>query len=174
MTEEAAKWYLAGMIDGEGSITLLPRNGRTSKQRMIRIASCDRELLETCLEACEVLGISAGIYASHKGGGQYASGKPRKPAWSLVIQKKDSLLKVINNVPVQHEQKREKLEAVRQEIEKFTPVYTEIGVPEENPAIVVEPIRHPVPGREIQPAPVEPEPVAPVTVPEREREPVPA
>jgi hypothetical protein len=147
MTKEAARWYLAGMIDGEGCISRYSYKSRGPSDnrvdRRIRIANTDRRLLEVCLEAYAVLGIDARLYRVTKGGGAYATGKPRLEAWEVVVYRQSEVLKVIAQIPVQHPEKREKLAVFA----------TEIG----KPVRVIEapaPVRHPEPVKTPEPEPV--------------------
>jgi hypothetical protein len=71
MNTETASAYLAGIIDGEGSVGLYRwSNGHGGKGygRQVRIVNTDWDLLDACAEACEVLGIEFTVYARARNG----------------------------------------------------------------------------------------------------------
>ena len=56
----SARHYLAGMIDGEGTVTDPQRIRRQS--RAVRITNTDRELITACEECCVLLGLRFKVY----------------------------------------------------------------------------------------------------------------
>lgn len=54
-SKEAALWWLGGIVDGEGNV-------RSSPDRRVRIRVCDRELIEACIDAAEVLNLYYKVY----------------------------------------------------------------------------------------------------------------
>lgn len=94
-----AAFYLAAMIDGEGSVShfLLRRS------RMVRISNSDLELLEYCEEQCWLLGIACRVKP------RYKRTNPRKPMYDLYITKRPDLQKVYDLIPFRSAPKRAKL-----------------------------------------------------------------
>ncbi len=111
---EAARWYLAGMIDGEGCVVRRDDGHRIN--RRIKIANTERAILESCLEALDVLGINAGLYRNNK------ATSSRKESWDIVIHKQSEFLKAAALIPVQHPMKSARLAEYA----------AEIGIPRES------------------------------------------
>lgn len=98
-TADGAAHYLAGMIDGEGTIGVY-RNPWV--HRSCRIVSTDRELIDACSEACLILGIEHRVRSVSKQ-------PPRKQAWELSIGTIAALRVLAERVPLRHIGKRKRL-----------------------------------------------------------------
>src|SRR5208282_1986398 len=75
-TPVEAAAYLAGLIDGEGTVTV---PGKTHRLRRVSIANTDTAILTAAEQCCEILGIKCTRYAR--------KGRPThwSPAWDVVI-----------------------------------------------------------------------------------------
>lgn len=100
MNEEQAKWYLAGIIDGEGSIS-------TGQNKMIRIRVCDKDIIEACIKALKILGIKYKVYWDWK---PSASSGGSRDYHELRINGQNSVKKLQSLIPIQNAIKRGKLE----------------------------------------------------------------
>lgn len=103
MTRDQAAHYLAGMIDGEGCVPD-PRPDLAHKRtKEISISSTDYELIDACVECCQVLNYH------HRVRGPHDNGPGRKVYWVIYISKWDTLRRVIVEVPIRHKKKKERL-----------------------------------------------------------------
>lgn len=100
--EAEAAAYLAGMIDGEGTVS------RIGEGRRVRIGSTTPELIEACIEACDVLGIAT---IRHKDAVS-ASKRGRIPYHLLSITGRTNLERLQQTVPLRHPEKRARLDAI--------------------------------------------------------------
>lgn len=93
--------YLAGMIDGEGTI------GQYNANRKVAISNTDYALIEACAEACDVLGIKYAIYPRNHP-------QPRcKAGWDLTIRGgRRSYEVLLRDVPIRSPNKRARLAAM--------------------------------------------------------------
>jgi hypothetical protein len=98
----SAKWYLAGMIDGEGTVTY-PREGKKGTNYLISITSTDFELIDACARAC------CALQYYHIVRGPFSNGENRKDYWYLEITKRETLTRASLELPLQHNEKRERL-----------------------------------------------------------------
>lgn len=96
--------YLAGMIDGEGSVTL----GPTRKCRRVTIHNTDADLIEACEQCCEELGIT---FRTHQN-------RPVQRGWTIAIMGRDNLELLYTSVPIQHRRKRDLL---REAVDTYQP-----------------------------------------------------
>jgi hypothetical protein len=87
-TREAAAAYLAGMIDGEGSVTLAE----------VVIYNTEDDLIAACERCCQVLGIEYRLHRYERPTG--------KPIYYLRIRRLGSLRIVAAEVPIQSARKR--------------------------------------------------------------------
>ncbi len=104
-TKAEAAAYLAGMIDGEGTITLC-YSTNVHPLRRIAISGTETDILEGCVRACEVLGIYSRIYRRTE---------PSRPlhwaqGWDVVIYGRDNFERIAGSVPLQSGRKRAKLD----------------------------------------------------------------
>lgn len=95
-----ARSYLAGIIDGEGSV----HHGKTA--RSIEVGNTDLVILHTTKVCCDVLSIEARINGPYQGPGN------RKPYWKLLITGQENLRRVLAEVPIQAPAKRLTLQAL--------------------------------------------------------------
>lgn len=98
---QQAASYLGGMIDGEGWIGE-PKS--KLRNRAIRIANTDRDLIDAIAECCDVLGVHYTI--------QYQCS--RKPGWAaqwwVDITGRESFEIIRDEVPIRAKKKRDRLE----------------------------------------------------------------
>lgn len=103
-TKTEAAWYLAAMIDGEGSVSNTKRGKYAhGYHRGVKIANTDLDLIKATGRACDLLGVAYSIRTVEE---------TRNPAWKpchyLVIYGRENLIKLLD-VPIQSRGKREKL-----------------------------------------------------------------
>ncbi len=119
-SEREAAGYLAGMIDGEGTVAckrykLGQYKGKNVQSKVghywvwnrhIRIINTDYEIIEAILECCEKLAIHASCNEvkspSHKRYGY-------RRAWTVTIGSRDGLTKVMELVPVRCQRKADRI-----------------------------------------------------------------
>lgn len=151
MSHEQARWYLAGMIDGEGCVSApytydgRLKSGRVSKMGpRVRIVSNDKELIDKCSEALDTLGIGHGVYRESQPG-YYKDGRERKEAWKVSVHKKSEFVKVAKEIPVQHKQKAKKLRIYAAEIGKPERIIEiePIELPDRDTPSAPEPLKEP-------------------------------
>ena len=87
--------YLAGIVDGEGTISVRP--GR------VRIGNTDEDIIRATRKALDDLG----IYFRE---GLYKRGR-HKPCWEIVVSRHAELRRFRDLVPIQAETKRQRLDA---------------------------------------------------------------
>jgi hypothetical protein len=113
MTRDAARWYLAGMFDGEGSVGKPFAETRAkgkSSYRSVRIGSTDRELTDRVAEALGFLEIPHRYYTNQS---TLRSGL----SWHTVqIHSREGLLRFSEEVPFTHIRKRAALDAIVAEV----------------------------------------------------------
>lgn len=107
-TQEAAAYYLAAMIDGEGSVSVTYTSSPQQNRRCVRyveVGNTDSGLIAAFIEACDLLGIETRTYV-----------KPRPKAhpkwsdgWVVQIGKRESLQIVVDKVSIQSSKKQAKL-----------------------------------------------------------------
>lgn len=102
MTEEFARGYLAALIAGEGCVC------NKSGARHVEVANTEKEILETGLEACLVLGVEARIRGPYTSNSRSAKWNP---IWYLIISRKDPLHKLATEVKLP-KRKQDLLEGV--------------------------------------------------------------
>ena len=105
-TPEIAAAYLAALVDGEGCVSMYRVGKRQDIRRIITVAVCDRELIDTAGRCCRILGIP--FRRSDK--------TPKNPKhrhiWKIDIGSRAGLETFAANVPLQHARKLSKLMAV--------------------------------------------------------------
>ena len=92
-TPDEARWYLAGVVDGEGHVAY-PKASFGYQGRYIEIVNTDPAIIEACEVACSILG-----YNFSTRGPLLNSNK--KPIWSLVISRRATLMKAGEELPLQ-------------------------------------------------------------------------
>lgn len=92
MNKAQAAAYLAGMIDGEGHVSI-------RRNRSVSVSNTDWELIEAVVECCELLGL-------HQTVQKLATRPPRKPGWQVMITGKESLSVIEEIVPLHCSRKR--------------------------------------------------------------------
>jgi hypothetical protein len=97
VTKDEARGYLAGMIDGEGTVQAVP------KKRRIKITNTNPELIEAVLKCCEVLGIKAKSYP--RGFTRIGT-----PLFEVLVDGLKPLARVRDVVPVQGSDKARKIQ----------------------------------------------------------------
>lgn len=111
-SDVTAAHYLAGLIDGEGSVTMRPfktRGGTQGYARDVRITNTDLDIIEAAEEALDRLGIPYHRYLRTDRAEQpnvYGS----KPLMDVVVSHRDGLREVLARVPLRCSRKRAKLE----------------------------------------------------------------
>lgn len=103
--QREAAAYVAGMIDGEGSVSValtgLHAGARYGK-RSVRICNTDRDLIDACAEALDLLDIRYRI-----NGWQPRAG--HRYAWEIAISRRPELERILAVVPIRSARKRERL-----------------------------------------------------------------
>lgn len=100
MTETQAAAYLAGMIDGEGTI------GQYNAIRRVTICNTDYALIEACAEACDTLGLPYAIYPA-----EAARGRAKR--WDLNFRGgKPTFERILREIPIRSPGKRARLAAM--------------------------------------------------------------
>jgi hypothetical protein len=101
---EYAAAYLAGMIDGEGTV---PRASKRSNKVEIRIVNTDPTLILACRACCETLELRYRIARLNSP----SKRKPHlQPIWSFSISSRSSLQRVADQVPILAAHKRKNLQ----------------------------------------------------------------
>lgn len=100
-TREQAAYYLAAMIDGEG--TVAKADGRTNK--MARVTNTDRRLIAACEECCEALDIAYTVVPRKAYKAHWASG------WDLVVSGKENIGR-LSALPLRSLAKKQRLLAL--------------------------------------------------------------
>jgi hypothetical protein len=102
-TPVEAAAYLAGLIDGEGTVTV---PGKTHRLRRVSIANTDTAILSAAEQCCEILGIACKRYERKN--------RPQNwsPAWDVVIYGRMNLDILCTLVPLQAPKKWTKLKAL--------------------------------------------------------------
>lgn len=98
MTNEQAGAYLAGLIDGEGCVSLCTlKNGSQAGmlRRVVTIGMTDREIIDLAARLYTQLGI--GFSRSDR-----APGGIRKHVWTISVQARSDLIRLADCVPIQH------------------------------------------------------------------------
>lgn len=86
--KETDKAWLAGIIDGEGCISLFRRS--TYYVPSVKIANTNEKLINRCKEILEEVGIEYYIRYSDRG-----ERKNAKPAWELVLESRPRVVAVL-------------------------------------------------------------------------------
>jgi intein-encoded DNA endonuclease-like protein len=115
-TEEVAAAYLAGMIDGEGTVYINSKVGKDC-HRIVVITNTDVSLLEACQSACVLLDISCRVQLRTK-----SINTRHKDVYELAITDSKSFRILAEKVPVQAVHKREALEKI---IHSYDPTRSE-------------------------------------------------
>jgi hypothetical protein len=82
MTADQARYYLAAIIDGEGTVSV--------KYRKVSITNTDVRIVEACESCCKLLGLSYAVYRRKK------TNKKWKQAFDLVIIGRENLSTVVS------------------------------------------------------------------------------
>lgn len=88
MLRDTEAAYLAGIIDGEGSITLTRQHGSENRRPVISVASTDKDLL------IYIKSFAGGVINNKR---NYNPGK-HKNSYTLTIKKKDEVFTVLKEV----------------------------------------------------------------------------
>ncbi len=117
MTPKQAAAYLAGMIDGEGSITMVRKQVRT-----VVIVNTDIDLIDACAECYDTLGISYHRYQRRYSG--------QNPKWAdkhiLQVYGQGNIERIYELVPIRSKAKRATLEAMMGSWRKPQPTKEEL------------------------------------------------
>ncbi|MEQ2528863.1 LAGLIDADG family homing endonuclease [Bacillaceae bacterium CLA-AA-H227] len=105
--------YLAGIIDGEGSITLTRIHKNEHRRPCITIASTDKELLDY------VSSLTGGIILNKKN----YNPKKHKDSYTLTIKKKDKVLEILNLITdyLRVERKKQRAKWILENYDMVTP-----------------------------------------------------
>lgn len=107
-SDQEAAAYLAGLIDGEGCVSLCElKNGSQAGalRRVITIGMTDREIIDLAADLFDQLGIG---YSRHD---KARPGKLRH-VWVISIHARIDLERAAELIPIRHSSKREKLQAI--------------------------------------------------------------
>ena len=107
MTRQEAAAYLAGMIDGEGSVSVARTGlhaGAKYGKRSVRISNTERDLVDAVCEAYDVLDIRYRI-----NGWQPSDNPSYRYAWEVVVSRRPDLERIFALVPIQSTRKRARL-----------------------------------------------------------------
>lgn len=117
MTRDEARWYLAGMFDGEGSAS--PQKDPKGNVQIckIRIASCDQELIDAVAGALEVLGIYYKVYRRKRD----RDNPQWRPGMTVEVYRIAEVQKFMREIPFQHKRKRQVLDSWLADREAFPP-----------------------------------------------------
>lgn len=103
---DRARWYAAGIVDGEGSVTKTYRHKDESGSPSIRlsVSSTDWELIEEMQRIYRLLQIEYSVYEHN----------PRRPpqhsqCWTIIVRKATSIVRAAEVLPLQHKRKAQKL-----------------------------------------------------------------
>ena len=110
---DEARGYLAGIIDGEGSVTMRPqtKRGMHSFTRDLRITNTESSIIEAAKAALDLLGIEYKVYTrTDRAGRSDVFGT--KPLHDIVVMKKESLDRIRNVVNLRCDYKRDQLAAM--------------------------------------------------------------
>lgn len=103
MTVDEARWYLAGMFDGEGWVHFSPKN----LSRDAGIANTDLDILATVTSCMDILEIPYRfVEVSLKG----SIGKKR--CYEVQITKREGFISLYEKVPLRSKRKKETLESL--------------------------------------------------------------
>ena len=108
MTNEQAKSYLAGLVDGEGCVSLCQlKSGSHAGEyrRIITIGMTDREIIDLAARLFEQLGIGFSRSDLHPGG-------TRRHVWTIAINARADIERFAALIPIQHRAKQERLAAI--------------------------------------------------------------
>ena len=111
-TDEAAAYYLAAMIDGEGTVrhskSYINKNGkRTCGTRLIGISNTDSNIIDATTEALDQLGIE---YTCKRNVPRKSEN--HKPISLITIHSRVNLAKVFEMVPIQQKFKQDRLRSL--------------------------------------------------------------
>lgn len=109
-SDEAAAYYLAALIDGEGHVA--HRVYPSGPVRHIDIVNTDRALIEAAQAACDKLGLKWARYDRDRDGD--AITPERKHQWNLRIARRESLERAAEILPLKAPAKRDRLLALIQ------------------------------------------------------------
>lgn len=104
---EAASSYLAGLIDGEGTVACYRYSG-IYRSRHIMVSNTEKDIIRACAEACDYLGITYSI----KNYSRYHKVGNKKPEYRLHIYGYQNCKKVLEIIPIKATYKFEKLQVL--------------------------------------------------------------
>lgn len=106
--EIEAGCYLAGIIDGEGSIGMreFMYRGKFKRTRRVQIINTSLTIVNAIAHVCEILGIQASFYR------RVPSRANRLPYWEIAIHDKRSFQAIYRHCPIQDAGKRKALEEI--------------------------------------------------------------
>lgn len=115
MDAEQAKWYLAGLIDGEGHIQC------SYGCRQVSVSNTDKSIIDRAVECCEVLKY------------HWRLEEPRltkigKLYWQLVISRRETMERLIAELPLGSEVKLAILDQIADEYSCMKPLRKELTV----------------------------------------------
>lgn len=108
-SSESAKAYLARIIDGEGCIQGM-RGGEDG--RYIEISNTDYSIILACIECCSLLNYNHSLRGPTLPKGRQVNGKPYSQVWHFTISRREILIRVLEEVPIQSQLKQYKLRTI--------------------------------------------------------------
>jgi len=124
---DAARWYLAALIDGEGHVGKRKHKGKKQGfTREVRITNTDASIVRAAEEALTVLGVAFKTYTrSDRAERENVFGS--KPLHDVVVSHKDGMDVILAEVPLQCEYKLERLkESLGSYVRKNRPSQAEL------------------------------------------------
>lgn len=109
MTNDQAAAYLAGIVDGEGCISICQlKNGPAAGEyrRVITIGMTDKEIIDLIAELYQRLNI--GFSRSER----QPKAAGRKYVWTISIQSRKDIIRFAEQIPIQHLAKQKALSAI--------------------------------------------------------------
>lgn len=125
--EDAARWWLAGIIDGEGSVGQRKHKGKKQGfTREVRITNTDESIIAASKAALDLLGVTYKLY-ERRDRAERANVFGTKPLFDIVISNKEGMDVILDRVPLRCEYKAEKLKtAVGSYVRKNRPPQHEL------------------------------------------------
>ncbi len=108
MNDQQAAAYMAGLIDGEGCVSLCTlKNGPAAGmlRRVVTIGMTDKEIIDLAAALYTQLGI--GFSRSDR-----APGGTRRHVWTISVQARADLIRLAECIPIQHPEKQQRLAAI--------------------------------------------------------------
>ena len=129
--KDQAVAYIAGFIDGEGSVRFLrhkngKRKGKVSA-RSIAVYNTEKELIDAYIEACDMVDIDTSLHYSYPKSKQ---DRNEKPVWIASITHSRNLKLVSEIIPIQSIHKKDKLSQILNSYEHKTWKWKDVPVEE--------------------------------------------